>query len=269
MALPKISCLVVTANRLVLLKEAITCYLAQSYANRELVIVTAAGRRYRDAICDYLRWLGRGDIRLIGYDGADTALGSLRNVSLDAADGDYICQWDDDDLYHPERLERQYDAMAGDRAEACFLTDHLQYFVHTRSMYWVDWTRFGDRMEMQMLPGSMLAARDRRFRYPAIGNAAGWGEDNAIRAALARNVRVTPLSGSGYLYVYRCHGRNTLPNQHHAAITDCAGVGEDFMRPRENELRQALALYRLPSPYSVKLYGGQTFFTFRGPGTLS
>ncbi len=264
MVLPKISCLTVTANRLVLLKEAIACYLSQTYSNRELVIVTAAGQRYRNAICDYLRWLGREDIRLVGFDAPKATLGALRNMSLDAAVGDLTCQWDDDDLYHPERLERQYDAMVRDHAEACFLTDHLQYFVQNRSMFWVDWRRFGGNLEKQMLPGSMLAVRHPRFRYPSTGASAQWGEDNAIRAIVSRNVRVATVSGSGYLYVYRCHGRNTMPDRHHNAITDCAGTGEDFLKPREADLRRALALYHLPSPYAVKIYGGQTLFTFRG-----
>jgi hypothetical protein len=33
-----------------------------------------------------------------------------RHISIESATGDVLCHWDDDDLYHPERLERQLTA---------------------------------------------------------------------------------------------------------------------------------------------------------------
>lgn len=261
MTLPLISCLTVTADRLVLLKEAIGCYLAQTYPNRELVIVTAAGARYRQAIDDHLGALGRDDIRLVTVDDPKATLGALRNISLEAARGDYVCQWDDDDLYHPERLSAQYAAMRAQGAEACFLTDHLQYFAKDRILYWVDWRRFGVEGEQGMLPGSMLAVRDSRFRYPETGADAHSGEDNVLRGLVARAVPIAGFQDAGYLYVYRCHGRNTTPGHHHARIADGGSSDPFFLREREAGLRRALELYALPGPYHVRARDGATLFT--------
>jgi glycosyltransferase involved in cell wall biosynthesis len=32
-------------------------------------------------------------------------LGSLRNLDIEMAQGEYVCQWDDDDWYHAGRIE--------------------------------------------------------------------------------------------------------------------------------------------------------------------
>ncbi len=251
LTLPLVSCLTVTADRLVLLKEAIACYCRQSYPRRELVIVTAAGERYRQAIRDHLDALGRDDIRLATVDAPDAPLGVLRNVSLDAAHGDLICQWDDDDLYHPERIARQVAAMTADGAGACFLTDHLQFFARGRQLYWIDWRRFTVTREKQLLPGSMVARRDRRFRYPETGNAARWSEDNAIRAQIAGASKVTALEDHGWLYVYRCHGRNYMSDSHHVAITRAAAVDSEFLAAHQTALKSALSSHALPKPFRL------------------
>ena len=105
-----ISCLTITLNRLVLLKEAVRCYCRQTYPNRELIIVTDGTPQYRQAIDDYIGWLGRADIYPVYMAESGQPLGVLRNIALDVAKGTIVCQWDDDDLNHPERLERQFDA---------------------------------------------------------------------------------------------------------------------------------------------------------------
>lgn len=262
-ALPMVSCLTVTADRLVLLKEAIACYLAQTYTERELVIVTCAGARYRAAIHHHLAVLGRSDIRLIEADAADATLGALRNISLDAAKGDIVCQWDDDDLYHPDRILAQHDRMEEARASACFLTGHLQYFDRARSLFLLDWRQLGGAAELQMLPGSLFAVRDARLRYPESGADARTGEDNAVRACLAASAEIAALDDAWHLYVYRCHGRNLLAEHHHQWITSWAALDEAGLRAREAALRRLLPAFRLPSPYAVRARGGGALFTFR------
>src|SRR5690606_5365143 len=44
-------------------------------------------------------------------------LGALRNESLDRAAGDYCIQWDDDEWYHPLRIERQMQPVLEDGSE--------------------------------------------------------------------------------------------------------------------------------------------------------
>jgi glycosyltransferase involved in cell wall biosynthesis len=257
---PTISCLTVTLNRLVLLKEAIQCFCEQTYSNRELIIVTDGAPQYRQAIDDYLCWLGRNDIRLVYLDEAGHSLGALRNVSLDAARGDIVCQWDDDDLNHPQRLELQFEHMNTASAHACCFTDQLQFFFQERSLYWSDW-RSGDVQGTRpLIPGTLMAHRDSRFRYPEITPFAAAGEDSNLLDQIAANTTVTPFEDAGFLNIYSYHGRNVYPEVHHRRISVLGSRSVSFLRDHESILRDALRHYRLPEPYRVTTGDGLIMF---------
>jgi glycosyltransferase involved in cell wall biosynthesis len=257
---PMISCLTVTLNRLVLLKEAINCFCKQTYPNRELVIVTDGTPRYLQAIDDYIRWLGRSDIRVVYVNEPGQTLGALRNISLDAARGAVVCQWDDDDLNHPERLERQFNHMKAAHADACCFTDQLQFFFQARALYWSDW-RTGDTQGVeQLIPGTLMTYRDTHFRYPETDQFASAGEDSVLLEQIAASRTVTPFQDAGYLNVYSYHGRNVFPELHHRRIAVQSGRSFDFMRQQEPVLRAALRHYRLPEPYRVTTGEGVVMF---------
>ena len=256
---PKISCLTVTLNRLVLLKESIQCYCRQTYPNRELVIVTDGTPRYRQAISDYIRWLGRDDIRLISVSGKQS-LGALRNVSLAAATGEIVCQWDDDDLNHPERLERQFAHLSAARAQACCFTDQLQFFFAERTLCWSDWRSNDAQGIDQLIPGTLMTYRDQRFRYPETTELASAGEDSDLLEQIAGAGTVTPFQESGFLNLYSYHGKNVFPEMHHRRIVLFGGQSVDYLREREAVLRAALRHYRLPEPYRVTAGNGLVMF---------
>lgn len=257
---PTISCLTVTLNRLVLLKEAIRCYCEQTYPNRELIIVTDGTPRYRQAISDYLCSLGRSDIRLVYLPEAGQPLGALRNVSLDAAGGNIVCQWDDDDLNHPQRLERQFEHMNAARMDACCFTDQLQFFFQERSLYWSDW-RTGDVQGIEhLIPGTLMAHRDSRFRYPETTSRATAGEDTVLLEQIAATGTVTPFEDSGFLNIYSYHGRNVFSEDHHRWIVAQSSRSANFLRGQESILRDALRHYRLPEPYRVTTGDGLVMF---------
>lgn len=260
--LPKISCLTATRDRLVQLKQAIRCYCAQTYPNREIVIATEAGDRYCRAIEDYFVSLGRTDYRLVSLGPAGHTLGAIRNVLLDAAGGEIVCQWDDDDQYHPRRLEMQAQRMFDCAAETCFLTDQLQFFWRDREMYWVDWTIGGPLGWRALVPGTMMMYQDRRFRYPETGPMSQRHEDGALLAKVAEHRSIAELSGAGYLYVYIYHGRNTFEENHHRRITGLhAHDGAALSRASET-LSSALDHYSLPMPYVVRACSGDEVLTY-------
>ena len=129
----------VTHDRLSLARRAIRCFADQTYPERELVIVTDGDLRYRRALARYVDHLGLQTVRFVYPDSDRLALGQLRNIALDAAHGDVICQWDDDDCYHPERLAVQFAHMRDSNARACFLTDHL-HLLEKQIAPWFGWT---------------------------------------------------------------------------------------------------------------------------------
>ncbi len=262
--LPLISCLTVTSGRLTMLKEAMSCFAAQTYPNREMVVAVMGSERYYNAILHHLESLGSSDIRLIRAD-RGTTLGAARNLTMEAARGSYFCQWDDDDLYHPERLRLQYESLSSAGADASFLTDLLQFYADDLALYWLDWSLYAPHgADKAMLPGSMLVRRDARLRYPESGQDAHWGEDNAYRSQVFSQLRAVSLSGHGYLYVYRYHGRNIYGKEHHQILTRLA-MEPDFIRSRQRELRRALAALPLPMPYVVRGRNGAPVFLYNGP----
>jgi glycosyltransferase involved in cell wall biosynthesis len=253
-AWPLMSCLTVTGKRIRLLKRSIQHYLLQRYPHRELVIVAQGDARYRQALTDHLAELGRADIRLEFCDDGAT-LGRLRNLSLDAARGELICQWDDDDCNHPDRLVVQAEHMWRERAAACFFTDHLQLVTGDRAIHWIDWvtSRPTSPLKWQLLPGTVMMAKDRRFRYPEQGPSAVRGEDTAFLDDLYDVIPVAALRDAGYLYLYTFHGRNTFSEEHHRALSrTCKPL--DFVREKEQQVRQALRHFAAPRPLTV--FGG-------------
>lgn len=264
-ALPKISCLTVTLNRLILLKEAIACYCAQTYPNRELVIVTAGTPRYQQAIRDHLRALDRNDIRTVMLDPTNLTLGRQRNIALDAAKGAIICQWDDDDLCHPQRLTAQYEHMARQQARACFMTDQLHFFAERRQLFWLDWALGGNLSRHErLIPMTVMAYKDQRFRYPEAGVRANRGEDDAFRDAYAQAHDIAELRDAAPLYVYRYHGKNVTSRAHHQRMIAFGTREAGFLTRQEPLLRESLAHYRLPMPYAVMCREGHAHFVYNG-----
>jgi glycosyltransferase involved in cell wall biosynthesis len=249
-SLPKISCLTVTLNRIGLLKSAIRCYTEQTYPNKELVIVTDGSPRYMRAIENHVASLGRDDIRLVFLEGEHT-LGRLRNIAMKSASGEIICQWDDDDLFHPRRLAEQAAAMRAEDARAVFLTDQLQFFYDERRLLWIDWALDSWIPTMwNLIPGTLMMYRDDRFAYPESGEHARMGEDTAFLASFYHELPIARIGGKGWLYLYTYHGRNTYDAEHHRALVATC-VPADRIRALEKELRGAFEYYQIPMPYTL------------------
>ncbi len=210
---PLVSCLMVTANRASLARRAIQCFLAQTWSNRELIIVDDGSEDYRDllpaALDSTSNQAGPGapPIRYerIAHNPL-RRLGDLRNMTLDLARGDYCTQWDDDEWYHPERIARQVEALerAGASAGVCMLRDTL---MHLDMPELVDHPyRTGLRSGT---PGTILHRRT-TVRYPNVSK----GEDSLFRNALRKVSGVRVLDGEAHLFIRCFHGRNTWDRQH-------------------------------------------------------
>ncbi len=261
-SLPKISCLLVTKDRLVCVKQAIDCYVAQDYPNRELVIVSEGDPFYRDAIARYIKGLDREDIRLV-YAGNDpNTLGRARNLAMDEATGDLLCQWDDDDLYAPKRLSTQADELIARKADASCFTDQLQLFVEARELYWVDWKQPYLAPIHQLIPGTLMMHRDVNARYPEVGECAVRGEDSHFLEQIATTGSIAPLSGAGYLYVYTYHGVNTFDENHHREIQRDYAVDATFWEENILHVTSLPNLFNLPRPLKIMASSGASVATF-------
>ncbi|HTP48095.1 MAG TPA: glycosyltransferase family A protein [Casimicrobiaceae bacterium] len=235
-----ISCCTVTQEgRLPLLARAIADFRGQSVHEKELIVVHDGSLELHGRV-SALTAQAAAPVSVIRAP-QGTTLGALRNAAIDAAHGEHVCQWDDDDRYHPRRLEMQLDALRAAGADASFLVDQLHYFADARELYWDDWQ--DEPNPLDFVPGSLLARRDRLARYPEIAR----GEDTAQALAMLREgTRFTRLSGHGYLYVYVFHGSNTFDRVHHAMISRRRCLRADRLLALEALLRARLAEYAPP-----------------------
>ena len=108
---PAVSCLMPTYNRRAFVARAIAYYAQQDYENRELVVLDDG----EDAVGD----LVPGDDPMIRYLRMDqrATIGRKRQMACEAADGDVMVQWDDDDWFGPTRLSRQVAPLATGTAD--------------------------------------------------------------------------------------------------------------------------------------------------------
>ena len=235
-----ISCLTVTRpGRIDLLECSVRCFARQSWQDKELVIVHDGDDEF-DA--DLTALSGRYPAESIRSRRVPPglSLGALRNLSVEAAAGEFICQWDDDDLSHPRRLEIQYRQQAADQADFSFFTDQLHWFENTGEFFWDDWNV--ERFPMNLIQGTLMGRRSRMPSYPALER----GEDTPLLQALhRRGDRLSALGGRGYLYIYRYTGRNAWGLSHHAAISAWKRYGKKRLEAQRDVLVRHLREYDL------------------------
>lgn len=187
----------VTRGKLFPSRYAVECFQRQSYPNRELVVVLDDPE---SALISYLEALNDDRIRLIVLPKVKRTLGELRNISIAQARGEYICQWDDDDLYDPDRIGVQLSALLATHAAACFLSR------------WTLWWPADRKLAIsaaRVWEGSMLAHKVRVPDYPPIPR----GEDTEMVAVLQERECLLSLDAPE-LYIYIHHGNNTFDQQH-------------------------------------------------------
>jgi glycosyltransferase involved in cell wall biosynthesis len=246
----KVSCLMVTRDRLVLAKRAIRCFAAQTWPNRELVVLCDGEPRVRDGLERYVTVLGLANVRFVQEPRPDMALGALRNIAMAQASGDVVCQWDDDDCYHPDRIRAQLAHMLETGGRACFLTDQLHYREDDNTVRWIDWTLGGTGVRDHLIPGTLMMFRDDRFRYPETGPEARRGEDSVLLNALCDAVAVSAAKDLGHLYLYTYHGRNTFSQAHHSHMAAFGRSSSDIQGSLRT-IRAAMAHYPVAKPYAV------------------
>jgi glycosyltransferase involved in cell wall biosynthesis len=252
-ALPKIDCLMVTLpvpERFDFAQTSIEDYCRQTYPNKKLILVLDRGvDAARQTLCDHVASLRRDDIEVV-VPSIKLNLGELRNLSMETATADFVCQWDDDDRSHPQRLEAQAGFLQAMGLDAVYLQDLMQYFPSAGALYWTNWraTPAGGH------PGTLMARRSDALRYPTEGGSARLGEDLALALALRERGRVGYLAEMAHLFVYVSHGANSWDDAHHKMLSSELSISKGLLKRREATIREGLAPYRF-APESVTVSG--------------
>lgn len=241
-----ISCLMITlpvAARLNFAKRSIRSYCEQTYPHRELVIVMEGGdQETRAALTQFVLDLQRDDIRIHALQDKAT-LGALRNISVELAHGAIVCQWDDDDLYHPDRMTLQYAFLVQGGYEAVLIQEVMQYYPQVSRMYLTNWRA----TEAHGHPGTLMAFKSEALRYPVVGAVARLGEDSTVALQLIARGRVGYLRDEPTAFVYVSHGGNSWDMSHHEMLSRELSVSQALLRRREAQIRAGLAAIDLPA----------------------
>ena len=254
-----VSCLLVTLPvppRFAHFRRSVAAYCRQTHRDSELVVVIDPGPAdARAAIVRHVAALGRDDIRIVESPERMT-IGALRNLGIDSARGDFLCQWDDDDLHHPERIERQRGALIESGKQAVLLEEVMQFFPDARKLYCTNWraTECGGH------PGTLMCARSAPIRYVEIGAGAQLGEDTVVALQLRQRDGMQFLKGAPHLFVYVSHGENSFPDEHHRMLATELGISQALLRRREAQLRHGLQPFDFgPGDVAVEGYNGTAF----------
>jgi glycosyltransferase involved in cell wall biosynthesis len=189
---PLISCLCVTHDRVHMLRNAVSCFLAQTHPARELVIFHEDGDRATREFVDAMAhpMIRRHEVLAHPH----IRLGSKRNLMVKASLGHYVATWDDDDWHAPTRLADQLNVIVQSGARACVLQHVVVHDAHA-GRSWLSQRRSWDQTvlaERAIMPP--YADLDVGGDFPCVNQLAAQGD----LAALA----------SPHLYVYVYHGGN-------------------------------------------------------------
>jgi len=211
---PLVSCLMLTRGNLDLMSYSLACYRRQTYAHRELVVMTTpeAGDKVRAFVAAQ-----KGlDARVFASPPGLT-LGDHRNLAAARARGAIIVGWDDDDLYDPRRLEITVQVLRQSGAAAVFLS---------RWLIWWPQRKVAAISERNTWEGTMATWRNYMPIYPPLPR----GEDTVAIKGLIGTHRVGMVD-CPLMYLYAITGRNTWDTPHFEAMlsaVECTFEGDEF-----------------------------------------
>ena len=201
---PLISCLCVSHNSIEKVTNAINDFLKQTYSNKELVIVTEKQNpniiELRNLVG--IKNSGHKKIKLFMVDGVKyPTLGHLRNLSVENAKGEYVLQWDDDDINHEDRMQFMYEKLSQTSKKSCFLKKVIIIDKKTNKKYL---SRNWGGVE-----GTMLALKSEMPKYKHLHK----GEDTPVRNYFIQKDTYIILDAP-HLYTYNFHTNNTWDYNH-------------------------------------------------------
>lgn len=215
---PKVSCLMVTRGNVELVKTAYQSFTLQTWPNKELVIVC-------DSDSEELKKLIASDSEVKFVQAPlGLTLGELRNISVAQASGEFVCQWDDDDLYAPERISICIGILFSASVDAVFLNSWIVWWMQKKLMC-ISPSRIWE--------GSLLARRSVMPIYPALKK----GEDTSVTKWITEYFPVAVIN-CPQLYCYRITGENTFNEEHFDGLFSAA---DKHFKPEEFD-----AVFALP-----------------------
>jgi len=167
------SCVMPTANRRLFVQQAIRYWLAQSYEQKELIIVDSSQTALFADLADGKPHAvgkriaaGRVSDEAIVYRrvAVDSSVGTERNLGYELATGDVFLNWDDDDWYGPRWIETAVATLATGRHAICGIHTAFAYDLWACRGWEFKW--LGDGLEQAIFGPTISCLRSVWERTP-------------------------------------------------------------------------------------------------------
>jgi len=233
----KISCLTVTQiSRIAMLRRCLSSYAYQTIdvSSRELLLLHHDGPHATSA---FQRLATDLNIEARVIEVPRAPLGRLRNLSIEHARGELLCQWDDDDFYHPDRLLTQSSPFDAIGCVATSLDSQFFWFRDANDLY----IRRGGK---EGIHGTVMFRNGIGLKYDEVMTK---GEDSRFMQDLLKhgNASVVRIDNRPELYVRTYHGLNTWDLGHHRSHTRQA-LSADWLIHNETKVRDWIRTLGFP-----------------------
>lgn len=197
--LPLISCICITDNRPEMLLRAILSFDQQNYTNKELIISYPNKDQVTKNLLDLVIPAIINVIRIERVD--QLSIGMARNEAIEKSNGEYVCMWDDDDIYHFARITEQYNAIRQneENSMACILTRILLYHANIYTAYLSFPSYWGS---------TLLCKKEIYLQYPCLNRNQFEYADILYNLELKNCLQYITANPSLYTSVF--HGDNTM-----------------------------------------------------------
>lgn len=236
--LPPVTAIMITGkskDRQMFARASVESFKAQTYPHKELVIVNdscGTDHEYR-VLYPHEEGSNMREVFIEPYG----SLGALRNLAMDAARTEWLIQWDDDDFYHPERINYQ---MKNRYSKfVVLLLYQIRYSFASNCGFELRYDRPDEG-----IPGTMLFHKTNK-RFQEVGKHEdsrflndAFGRDRVI---LANGAGAYPFGPNLYLRFF--HGHNTWDERH--IMRQMFGKQDEWQMPNrcQQYLRHVLTTY--------------------------
>ncbi len=197
---PLVSCLMPTADRVILVEQAVALFRRQDWPKRELVIVD-------EGLFPTTHLRDDPRIRLVrAPEGLD--IGSKRNLGCRHASGDLLLQWDDDDWYADDRISAQVEPLLRGEAEVSGLVADLFFHLASGEFWAATPERRKQMFFADVLGGTLTCTRAAWIRAGGFPSASLAEDAGLLRRMLKAGARLARLPNADR-YVYVRHATNT------------------------------------------------------------
>ncbi len=232
----KISCVCITHQRVNYLKDSISYFKAQTYENKDLnIFYMAEDEETNDFVnsdnsfnkielidvqknddnilkCKSdVTHKGESNIYFYRIQSKEPiTLGDKRNLATQSVQGEYICIWDDDDIYSKDRLFNQKNFIEFSKKPACALASLIIYDKSTGKRYLANPRNDG-------WEGTLMCLKSEMGIYSSLNKQ----EDTPVLHHLLAQNKLS-IMDDPELYTYCLHGQNTSSGSHFNTVLNYA-----------------------------------------------